>query len=54
MKKLKNPTLIERAGGFLPPAHIPRCSVSDIFSEMIDSLNPPFGVDFLYIKGSFL
>ena len=38
----------------MPPAHIPRCSVSDIFSEMIDRLNPPFGVDFLYIKVSFL
>ena len=26
--------LIERAVGFLPPAHTPRCSVSDIFSEV--------------------
>ena len=26
--------LIERAVGFLPPAHTPRCSVPDIFSEV--------------------
>ena len=26
--------LIERAVGFLPPAHTPRCSVPDIFCEV--------------------
>ena len=26
--------LIEREGGFLPPSHFPRCSVTDIFSEV--------------------
>src|SRR5699024_12735402 len=25
---------IEREGGFLPPSHFPRCSVTDIFSEV--------------------
>ena len=33
-KKVSKSCLIERAVGFLPPAHTPRCSVSDIFSEV--------------------
>ena len=36
-KSFKN-LLIERAVGFLPPAHTPRCSVPDIFCEVFDSL----------------
>ena len=36
---------IEREGGFLPPSHFPRCSVTDIFSEVFrqsDTVFPPF------------
>ena len=30
--------LIEREGGFLPPSHFPRCSVTSASSEVFDSL----------------
>ena len=39
---------IEREGGFLPPSHFPRCSVTDIFSEVFRQsgffffFKPPF------------
>ena len=33
-KKVSKSCLIERAVGFLPPAHTPRCSVPDIFCEV--------------------
>ena len=33
-KKVSKSCLIERAVGFLPPAHTPRCSVAQVFNEV--------------------
>ena len=34
LKKFKNTCRLNAKGGFLPPSHFPRCSVTDIFSEV--------------------
>src|SRR5699024_9631358 len=33
-KKVSKSCLIERAVGFLPPAHTPRCSIAQVFNEV--------------------
>ena len=40
-KKVSKSCLIERAVGFLPPAHTPRCSVSSVFCGVFQQSERP-------------